>query len=314
MVANCDRTCPLSRRMLIAASALALGFSLTAAAQTASTPDNSASAPAYSSSDLRAYLNSDGVLGGGGSFSSAPSGNAVASASPQYGGKQQSAQYPGYESKWSHIAIEAGGGFSIPVGPDTNYNSTQLAEGYLSPSEGVGYDFNVGGGWNFNKHLAALIEFSFYRQSIPGGYLNALTTDVTNSGGSLTGTLGGNINTWDFSIEPVYYFAGGKSKGGYVTGGGGFYRKVTNFTEPVESCDVIECFDENETIDHFSSNQGGANLGLGWYWKVFGRDSNAKLFAEARYVWVNSPKPVASNFYQGEGTEELIPVSFGIRF
>jgi hypothetical protein len=33
-----------------------------------------------------------------------------------------------------------------------------------------------------------------------------------------------------------------------------------------------------------------------------------------RYVWVDSPKPVASNYYQGSGSEELIPVSFGIRF
>jgi hypothetical protein len=294
--------------MLIAASALTLGLSLSAAAQSTSTSDNSANLPSYSSSDLRAYLNSDGLLGGG-SFSAAPSANA----NPQYGGKQQSPQYPGYEGKLSHIAFEAGGGFSIPVGPDTKYNTAELADGYLAPSEGIGYDFNVGGGWSFTKHFATLIEFSFYRQGIPGGYLTALSSA---SGATASGTtLGGNINTWDLSLEPVYYFATGKSSGAYVTGGGGFYRKVTNFTTPVESCDYYGyCYDEAATIDHFSSNQGGANLGLGWYWKVFGRDSNAKLFAEARYVWVDSPKPIASNYYQGEGSEELIPVNFGIRF
>ena len=41
MVANCDRNCPLLRRMLIAASAFAIGFSLNAAAQTASSAADS---------------------------------------------------------------------------------------------------------------------------------------------------------------------------------------------------------------------------------------------------------------------------------
>ena len=53
----------------------------------------------------------------------------------------------------------------------------------------------------------------------------------------------------------------------YLTGGGGFYRKVTSFTEPVT--DV--CFDgfyeysctENLLLGHFSSNQGGLNIGFG---------------------------------------------------
>ncbi len=233
MVANRDRSCPLPRRMLIAASALALGLSLSAAAQSTSSSDNSATLPSYSSSNLSAYLNPDGLLGGG-SSSAAP---VAAIASPQYGGKQQSPQYPGYESRFSHIAFEAGGGFSIPVGPDTNYNSAELASGYLAPSEGIGYNFNVGGGWSFTKHFATLLEFSFYRQSIPGGYLTALSnaSGTTASGSS----LGGNINTWDLSLEPVYYFMARHSSGAYVTGGGGFYRKVTNFTEPVDELQLL---------------------------------------------------------------------------
>ena len=75
---------------------------------------------------------------------------------------------------------------------------------------------------------------------------------------------------------------------------------MTNFTEPVESATpTTDRFDEPETVDHFSTNQGGSNVGAGVYWKVFGEDSNGKFFAEARYVWVNSPRPVASNSYQG---------------
>lgn len=309
MVANCDRTCPLPRRMLIAASALALGLSLTAAAQTSSSSDTSANAAtgfsnfsSSSSPTLEAYLGSDGLLTSGASAS--PS----ASPSPQYGG-QHTQQYPGYESRWSHIAIEGGVGFTIPVGPDTSFSQTDLNNGELSPSEGVGFNINAGGGWMFNKRIGVLLEYTFDKQGIPGDYLNALAT----ANGLGAGSLGGNINTWDFALEPIIYQPFSHKSGAYVTGGGGFYRKVTNFTEAVESC-YYYCISEAETVDHFSSNQGGANFGIGFYRKFLGEDSNAKFFAEVRYVWVNSPKASTSNFDQGSGTEELIPVSFGIRF
>ncbi len=308
MVANCDRSCPLARRILIAASALAIGFSLNAAAQTATTPDNSSSSESFSSSNIEALLSPNAFLGGSPSAEPAPK----ALASPQYG-NQRAPQYPGYESRSSHIAFEGGVGFAIPVGPDTNYNSAELAEGYLSPSEGAGFSINVGAGWYFTKHFATLIEYTFDKQGIPGGYLTALSaaSGVTASGSA----LGGNINTWDLDLEPIYYLTTGHRTGAYVTGGGGFYRKVTNFTEPVEECSYYGyCYGVPETVEHFSSNQGGANLGIGYYWKVFGPDSNGKFFGEVRYVWVNSPKATASNNYNGSGTEELIPVTFGIRW
>jgi len=312
MVANCDRSCPFTRRILIAASALAIGFSLSAAAQTATNSANSSTAESFSSSsnsELQALLNPDAFLPSG-SPSAEPAPHALAS--PQYGGRN-SAQYPGYESRWSHLAFEGGVGFTIPVGPGTSYNSAELAEGYLAPPESTGYNINVGGGWMFTKRVGALIEYTFDKQGMPGGYLTALSnvSGVASSGSA----LGGNINTWDFALEPIIYQPFSNKSGAYVTGGGGFYRKVTNFTEPVDECSFYGfCYGVPTTIDHFSSNQGGANFGIGFYRKVFGEDSNGRVFAEVRYVWVNSPKAEASNYYQGSGTEELIPVSFGVRF
>ena len=38
---------------------------------------------------------------------------------------------------------------------------------------------------------------------------------------------------WGFTLDPVYYYKTTGAWGGYVTGGGGFYRKLTSFTEPV---------------------------------------------------------------------------------
>jgi hypothetical protein len=317
MVANCDRTCPLARRMLIAATAVALGVSLSAAAQATSAPvttatlQSDAGSSSSTSATLQAYLNPDNFLSGIAGATSEPAPSGIAS--PQYGG-QKSPQYPGYQSRFSHIAFEAGAGFTIPVGNDTSFSQTAVNAGYLEPSESTGYNILAGAGWNFTHHFGALLEFTFQHMGMPGDYLNA---EATYSGLS-SGGLGGNINTWDFTIDPVYYLPMSHKSGAYITGGGGFYRKVTNYTEPVENCGYsiygYICDQAPETVEHFSSNQGGLNIGLGLYRKVFGEDSNGKFFAEVRYVWVNSPKASTSNGYQGSGTEGLLPITFGIRF
>jgi len=310
MVANCDRTCPpiLSvRRMMAAASALALGFSLSAAAQTAPASQISADAQSYSSSAAYTVpLNSEALLG---AAPAAP----LANASPQYGGQHNNyPSYNNYSSTWSHIAIDLGAGFTAPIGNDTTYNAA-LINTELSPSEGWGYNINFGGGWNFTKKLGVLLEYQFNRENMDGGYLNALNAA---SGSSATGEeIGGNINTWSLTLDPVFYLPYSQGSGFFVTGGGGFYRKVTNFTEPECEDDIYYgYYCENATAYHFSSNQGGFNAGFGWYHKVFGPDSNGKFYAEVRYVWVNSPTANASDYYQGEGTEGLIPVTFGVRF
>jgi len=306
MVANCDRTCPLSRRMLIAASALAVGYSLSAAAQTANAPAPAAQGQSYSSSasPYEAWLNPDALPGV--AYLASPSPNP----SPQYGNNPN--RYPTYQSSWSHIAFEGGAGFTAPIGNDTH---PYEAPGY-NVNETWGYNINVGGGWNFTKHFGALLEFTFDKQKIPGATLSTIYNEATLAGVSLSGPLGGNVNTWSFTVDPIYYLPVTHRSGVYVTGGGGFYRKVTNFTEPEleEYCEFycVEGY-ESETAAHSSSNQGGFNAGFGLYWKAFGEDSNAKFYAETRYVWVDSP--VSSNGDPwGGGTEGLIPVTFGIRF
>lgn len=269
-------------RIAIAASVIAL-FSLpfTASAQAGSVASENGNQYS-SSSDWKAYLSNYDLDGASG-----------ASASAQYGqyGRNNNG-YPNYTSRWSHFAFEAGGGFTAPIGND-------VRGGY----DGWGYNVTLGGGWNFSKYIGALLEYQFNRNVIPQSTLNAI------------GVPSGNINTWSLTIDPIIYLPMTHSMGAYITGGGGFYRKVTNFSAPqqVEQCYYFCYYGyTNQTIGHFSSNQGGLNIGLGGYWKAFGPDSNAKLYAEARYVWVDSPRPTDTQ--QGEGTEGLIPVTFGIRF
>ncbi|GGG97343.1 hypothetical protein [Silvibacterium dinghuense] len=295
-------------RLAIAASILSIATSaIPAFAQTsavASTDDSHSGVS--SSTDWKAYLSDDMPADG----SAAPAASAAGGQYGQY--PRGNNRYPGYESQWSHVAIEAGAGFTAPVGNTTNFSTADIYNGYLSPNQTFGYNINVGGGWNFTKRFGALLEYSWNRNKIPGSYTEALY-NIEDLGSYGYTSLSGNVNTWSFTIDPIFYLPFSKKNGAYVTGGGGFYRKVTNFTEPVTEC-YYYCYDVGVTVAHYSSNQGGLNLGVGFYRKVFGEDSNAKLYAEARYVWVDSPGPSASNYYNGSGTESLIPVTFGIRF
>jgi len=293
MVEHCLRWRLFLCRIALAASVAALAATpLAARAQTDS--DNSDSAHAasvsgdYSSSlDWKNYLKMDDSL------SALPGSPAPR---PQYG---QRSNYPTYQSRWSRVAIEAGAGFTAPVG--------NTAHGW----ETYGYNIKAGAGWNFTKRLGILLEYQWNRDKIPGSTLTALA--IAND---LTTPLGGNVNTWSFTLDPIFYLPVNHRTGAYFTGGGGFYRKVTNFTQPALTyiC-YYYCYPGYVpvTVAHSSSNQGGLNIGAGFYWKPLGEDSNMKLFAEARYTWVDSPTASPSNPY-GSGTSSLIPVTFGVRF
>jgi hypothetical protein len=215
-------------------------------------------------------------------------------------------QYPnqgGYNSQgynryhhsdtWSdHLAIEAGAGFNVPAG---NTGTWQL----------VGYSINLGGGWMFNDRIGVLAEYGFNHANIPQDTLTNI------------GEPQGNVHVWSLTLDPIVYYKTSGHLGGYVTGGGGFYRKLTSFTQPVyvgDYCDYFYgCYPqyENVTLSHFSSNQGGLNIGTGVTYKP-NPDGKAKFYAEARYVWVDSPKSTTSSI--GTGTVGMFPVTFGFRW
>jgi len=280
-----DSSCLFRRKVLsrlaIATSVVTLTILPYAAkAEPGTTPDGGQQ---YSSSaDWRSTLASFDYDGAPKASSSASFG--------QYG--KQNNRYPYYQSAWSHLALEVGGGLTSPIGNAANNNY-----------ETYGYNFTVGGGWNFNKHFGVLLEYQFNKNKIPGATLAA------------AGFPGGNINTHSVIVEPVYYQPITHTIGVYGLAGSGFYRKVTNFTAPalVEECYYFCYYGyTNQTVANFSSVQAGFDVGGGIYWKAFGEDSNAKLYTEVRYKWVNSPE--ATPTQNGEGTEELIPLTFGVRW
>ena len=196
------------------------------------------------------------------------------------------------DSLIDHLAIELGAGFNVPVGNTKTWQN-------------VGYSINLGGGWNFTDRIGLLAEYSFNHANIPQ---NTLTN---------VGEPNGNVHVWSLTLDPIFYYKTSGHIGGYVTGGGGFYRKLTTFTQPVyvgDYCDYFYgCYPqyENITLSHFSSNQGGVNIGTGVTFKP-NADGKAKFYGEVRYVWVDSPATSASAV--GTGTVGMIPIVFGFRW
>lgn len=223
----------------------------------------------------------------------------------------------------SKYAFMVGGGFTLPTGGTHNYASP-------------GWKFQVGAGRNFNKTLGVMLQFDYDKMGIQGHTLDkqlALYDNLCNqdpscsgSGGSLT-QLGGYIHDWSFSLDPIVNYYTSDTWGAYVTGGIGFYHKATVFTTPAigEYCDFYYgcyTYQANQPVDWYNSNAFGVNGGIGFTRKL-SRWSNAKLYAEARYVWTdNQPRPYdvsgATSYFnafpQASARTTYIPVTFGIRF
>ncbi len=194
-----------------------------------------------------------------------------------------------------NIAAEGGAGFNTPVG-----NS--------GPFLTWGGNFTGGVGLHVTKRISALVEYQFADDKLPGV--------VAAAGGG----TGGNAHIWSFTLDPVIDLMPKWTNSAYVTGGGGFYRKLTSFTSPeeTEECDpYYGCgiYTVNGVVGHYSSNQLGANVGFGITHRLGGiyGDGSAKIFAETRYTYVASPRftPV---FSIPVGTTGLVPVTVGIRW
>lgn len=255
----------------------------------------------WSSSRAGVFQLADGAIPAGAALPSAPT------PAPAAAQNDNSDTYSGWggHNLLHRITIEAGGGFDAPMG-DKQY----ITYGGL---------FIVGGGVNINQNLAALIEYQFIDDKIPGAII------------AEAGAQGGHYHIWSFTLAPVYDFFPKSSNDLYATGGGGFYRKVTNFTDPTQT---FGCFSyyycgptvTNQVVGHFSSNQGGFNIGGGYQHRFSGMygESKLRLYAEVRYLDVLSPalkqapggagNQVNLNPVNIAAGTKLLPVTLGIRW
>ena len=215
------------------------------------------------------------------------------SAAPAIGGGQSYQAYGSNNGFVNHLTFEGGGGFNAPIGNDTPFITW-------------GGNVNLGGGFRFNNRLSLLAEYQFIDDKLPGSLIAEANAQ------------GGDAHIWSFTLDPVLDLFPKHKDDLYLTGGGGFYRKLTSFTDPEETiiCGYF-CYPgyENVIVSHFSSNQGGLNLGLGITRRLgspdMGGDERLKLFAEARYIWIDTPKIGTTD---GLGRTELLPVTLGLRW
>ncbi|HWE87047.1 MAG TPA: hypothetical protein VG267_19030 [Terracidiphilus sp.] len=215
----------------------------------------------------------------------------------QYDNKNGGGGNAGWKGK---LAFEGGAGWNTAVGDTSTYVNS-------------GWDVTLGGGMHFSHGLALLAEYQFLSDGLP-------STIIAEAGSD-----GGNIHLWSLTVDPVIDLFPKASNGVYVTGGGGFYRKVTSFTvqQQQQFCYYFYCGvgTTNATAGHFSSNQGGFNIGGGFRHRFSGMygDGRMEVYAEARFVDAFTPAIIGQspnglgNTTIGAGTR-LVPINFGIRY
>jgi hypothetical protein len=193
---------------------------------------------------------------------------------------------PGYNSHWrtadgtEKLALEFGGGWDISNGPS---RTTQTR----------GWNYLMGSGYNFNRRFALLGEYSFNRFTIPV-IIPSSSTVIPPSG---------SIHIWSLTADPKYQYFASDRVGAYVIVGGGVYRKVLS---PGGVC--------SGSCATTIANAPGANFGAGIALKV-SDNSNAKFYAEIRYVWIDTQPPASEDLYAALDTRtSYAPITLGIRW
>jgi Outer membrane protein beta-barrel domain len=289
------RQMPFLRQALLLSTAIAfLGAASGAQSANPATPTSAELASAGESSSLQPLLAADAAGLAALPAEPAPAGSPGAAAAAGQNGRYQRSH-----SWFNNLAFEAGGGFNAPTSDSSPYITW-------------GGNFTAGVGKRFNSYLSLMAEYQFIDDKLPGAII------------AETGANGGHAHIWSLTLDPVFDLFPSSTNSVYVTGGGGFYRKVTSFTDPEETeyCDYYYCYPgiTNAVVGHYSSNQGGWNIGAGFTHRLGGLygDSKMKLFAEVRYLDVLSPAVTTQPNGLGTTTvgadTKLIPVTLGVRW
>lgn len=203
-----------------------------------------------------------------------------------------------YQDRWHHadgstvIAAEAGGGFLVPAG-------------HTGGSTDRGWNASAGIGWNANRHLGILLQGDYLRMPVSGSVLKSL------------GYPGGNVHSWSVTANPIVHYYTGHIFGAYVVGGAGYYRMVTEFTAQgsYAPCNASICFvgNSNAILASYTVNALGVSGGAGMDWKVY-PPAAAKVFMEARYVWINNQRNQAIAYQRATDRMGAFPITFGLRW
>jgi hypothetical protein len=289
---------PLVRRAsffcVAALLATAAAFAEPPASPTSSEIQSPSSTPTLSSSNWSSSLATEQIA----EFHAPQAASMALPSAPEPSGGQADSAGGGsmVHRAMSNFFFEGGFGFNPPI----------------SNSVGNGWNLLVGAGVHVTPNFAVPIEYQFIHDGLAQYIINQV------------GTQGGNVHIWSFGIDPIFDIAPKASNDFFVQGGGGFYRKVTNFTNPnlqyycdyYYGCGYVQV---SQVVAHYSSNQGGFNFGGGYYHRFGGIYGTGKMkfFAEARYLDILTPAVTATSSTTGAvvtqvpADTKMIPVTFG---
>lgn len=178
-----------------------------------------------------------------------------------------------------HYVFEGGGGFTAPAGGTSNVIN-------------FGYHLMGGAGIKESRYFSTIAEFAYDHSSLTQSFLNAQAEPD------------GHRTILSLTVNQKVNLSGGPTHA-YIIGGGGYYHQTTTFTEPGPViCDPFGfCTGGDIIIAQFSTDQLGFDAGAGVEHR-FSPYSNAKIFIESRYTYLDTPAHVT----------QVIPVTFGVRF
>lgn len=191
-------------------------------------------------------------------------------------------------SAQSAFSISIGGGPTVPgKHSGRNFNT--------------GYNLKAGVGLHPIPAVGAMLEFGFNNMGITSGALDRV------------GVPGGSGRIYSATLNPMVHLNPRGRFDVYLIGGGGYYRRTIQFTEP--SSAIATGFDPfygilfpvevptTTVLGSYSQNRVGINGGAGVAIR-FGDDTRSSFFAESRYHYI----------YTSPVRTAMIPVTFGFRW
>ena len=190
---------------------------------------------------------------------------------------------------------------------NTNHFTYHFGGGWTEPMKATGvrldrgFNLGAGAGVNVVPEFGVTVDFGSNRLGVNPTTLASV------------GVPGGSARIYSLTLQPVVRLGARHRFNGYITAGGGFYRRTVEFTEP--SVQVVTGFDPffgaffpvaipvNTVLGSFTQNRGGVNAGAGIQVGLHG-DSNAKFFMEGKYHYM----------YSSPRRTTFLPVTFGFRW
>jgi Outer membrane protein beta-barrel domain len=183
--------------------------------------------------------------------------------------------------------------FTMHVGGGPTVTSARASD-YMSN----GYNFLIGGGVRASRFVEILAEYSFNDLGVQDSVLQELTVPDGNARlHSVTGNIKLNLIPGPVNV--------------YVIGGGGWYRRTVEFTEPTTG--IVTIFDPwwgvfasavvpaNQVLGSVTRDAGGFNAGGGISVSL---GEGVRVFAESRW----------HRAYHNPTNTTIIPITFGLRF